>query len=289
MIQSRVKNFMFRVLCGFFIGISVVAPGVSGSIMAVMMGIYRDLINIVSNPFKNFKKNFFYLLPMGIGALISLVLFVTILSYSFDKYPVQSQFLFIGLIGGSLVEVVKQTRKVTFKRHYIIGIVIAFVIALAMGLLGNIESSLYVESVSLWYLFLVGGVAGVVSIVPGMSVSLILMLFGVYDFLLHTASRITSDIGHFFSVAIPVGIFFVIGMVAFSNLIKFVFNRYPGFAYSMVLGFMCGTLIAVLLPAIPKVTGGDWIMCGVLLILGLSISVGFQFLGKKFNADSHDT
>jgi len=280
---------MFRVLCGFFIGISVVAPGVSGSIMAVMMGIYRDLINIVSNPLKNFKKNFFYLLPMGIGALISLVLFVTILSYSFDKYPVQSQFLFVGLIGGSLVEVVKQTRKVTFKRHYLIGIVIAFVIALAMGLLGNIETSIYVESISLWYLCIVGGIAGLVSIVPGMSVSMILMLFGVYNYLLHTASGITSDIGHFFSVAIPVGIFFLIGMIAFSNLIKFVFNKYPGFAYSMVLGFMCGTLIAVLIQAVPQVAGINWIACCILLIIGLCVSVGFQLLGKKFNMDSHDT
>ena len=289
MIQSSVKNFLFRILCGFFLGISVVAPGVSGSIMAVMMGIYRDLINIASNPFKNFKKNFFYLLPMGIGGLISLVLFVMVLSYSFDKYPLQSQFLFIGLLGGGLVEVVKQTRKVTFKSHYIIGIVIAFLIALGMGLLGNFESTVSIESISIWYLCLVGGIAGIVSIVPGMSVSLILMLFGVYDYLLHTASGITSDIINFFSVAIPVGIFFLIGMIAFSNLIKFIFNKYPGFAYSMVFGFMCGTLIAILLPAVPKVTGADWITCAILFIIGLIVSVGFQFLGKKFNLEPVET
>lgn len=282
MIQNRLKSFMYRILCGFFIGISIVAPGVSGSIMAVMMGIYRDLINIISNPFKNFKKNFFYLVPMGIGAVISLILFVVILAYSFDKYPAQSGFLFMGLIAGSLIEVGKQMRKVKFKRHYIIGIAIAFLIAFGMGLIGDIENVAIAESYDLWFLCLVGGVAGIVSIVPGMSVSLILMLFGVYNYLLHTASGALDNFVHFISVAMPVGICFIIGMIVFSNLIKFVFNRYPGFAYSMVLGFMCGTLTAVF-PTIPPVTGLGWIMCGLMLIIGLSISAGLQILGSKFN------
>ena len=279
--QSSVKNFLFRILCGFFIGITIVAPGVSASIMAIMMGIYYDLIEIVSNPFKNLKKNIIYLIPMGIGAFISLVLFVILLDYSFERYPIQSQFMFIGLIAGSLVEVVKQTRKVSFKKHYAIGIVIAFAVALIMGLLGEYESTMNMESVGTWYLCLVGGVAGIISIVPGMSVSLILMLFGTYDYLLHAASGVTADTAHFLSAAIPVGIFFILGMIAFSNIIKFIFNRYPGFAYSMVFGFMCGTLLSIVLPVIPKIAGIDWIVCLLLLAVGASISVGFQVLGKK--------
>ena len=268
-------------LCGFFIGITIGAPGVSASIMAIMMGIYHELIEIVSNPFKNLKKNIIYLIPMGIGALISLALFVILLDYAFERYPLQSQFMFIGLIAGSLVEVVRQMGKVDFKRHYSVGFIIACVIAVIMGFLGDYESALNMESVSTWYLCLVGGVAGVISIVPGMSVSLILMLFGVYDYLLHAASGITADIAHFLSAAIPVGIFFILGMVAFSNLIKLIFNRYPGFAYSMVFGFMCGTLISIVLPVIPQIAGADWIACLILLVIGASISVGFQVLGKK--------
>ena len=69
MSKTKTNNFFYRMLCGAFLGISVIAPGISGSIMAVMMGIYDDLINIISNPFKNFKKNFFFILPMGIGAV----------------------------------------------------------------------------------------------------------------------------------------------------------------------------------------------------------------------------
>ena len=72
--RNKAGQFFYRMLCGAFLGISVIAPGISGSIMAVMMGIYDELISIISNPFKKFKANFTYLLPMGIGALGSILL-----------------------------------------------------------------------------------------------------------------------------------------------------------------------------------------------------------------------
>ena len=281
MTQSRVNHFLFLLLCGFFLGTSVVAPGVSGSIMAVMMGIYRDLINIASNPFKNFKQNFFYLLPMGIGALLSVILFVKVLSFTFQIYPLQSKFLFIGLIAGSLVEVFQQARKVSFKRRYLLGTLAALGIAVFMGLLGDSASTFAVQQVNIGYLCFVGVVSGLISIVPGMSVSLMLMLFGVYDYLLQTASGLPFNLPEFVLVAAPVGICFAIGMVLFSTIIKMVFDRYPGIAYFMVFGFMCGTIVALF----PKseVTVGTGFSCGLLLLIGLSISVAFQLLGKRWS------
>mgnify|MGYP003295400634 CR=1 FL=1 len=57
-----IKNFVYRMLCGFLLGTTIIAPGVSSSIMAVIMGIYNDLIEIVSAPFKNLKKNIIYVI-----------------------------------------------------------------------------------------------------------------------------------------------------------------------------------------------------------------------------------
>ena len=109
------KSFLYRVLCGFCLGISVFAPGISGSIMAIIMGIYDKLLDIVSNPFKNFKKNFVFLLPLGIGAAISLVLFILVFSYLFETYEKAVFMLFIGLIVGNLPMVYKEARKSRFK------------------------------------------------------------------------------------------------------------------------------------------------------------------------------
>ena len=131
------KNFFYRMLCGAFLGISVIAPGVSGSIMAVMLGIYDELIVIISNPFKNFKKNFFYLLPMVIGAGISMLLLLQGLRWLFDNYEVPAFLLFISLIAGSVPTVFGEAKRAGIKKIYFIGTVVALAIALTIGLLAK--------------------------------------------------------------------------------------------------------------------------------------------------------
>ena len=80
------KIFLFRILCGFCLGISVFAPGISGSVMAIILGIYESLLEIASNPFRDFKKNVKTLLPMGIGAGISFILFIALFSITISIF-----------------------------------------------------------------------------------------------------------------------------------------------------------------------------------------------------------
>ena len=278
-------NFFYRMLCGFFLGVSVIAPGVSGSVIAVMMGIYRDLINIISNPFKNFKKNFFYLLPMGLGAILSAVIFLRLLSFIFENYPIQSRVLFMGLVVGGLPAMFRQANEGEFKKQYLIGGIAAFVITGTVGLLARLGGgAAEMENISITYLCISGGVAGACSMVPGMSVSMVLMLFGVYDYLLKVASGFTSDIMYAASIVIPVGICFVIGMVLLSKLTKFVFEKYNHFAYFMVFGFMCGTLTAIFPSSMPETFVG-FLGCIIMFLAGLCISTLFQYLGKVFRVE----
>ena len=100
--KKGIKNFFYRMLCGAFLGISVIAPGISGSIMAVMMGIYDELITIISNPFKNFKKNVVYIIPMVIGAGAAVVLLIQGLDFLFENYTVPAYLLFMSLISRKL-------------------------------------------------------------------------------------------------------------------------------------------------------------------------------------------
>ncbi len=280
---QKIKNFLYRMLCGFFLGVSVIAPGVSGSVMAVMMGIYPDLINIISSPFRRFKRNFMYLLPMGIGAIISLAIFVKLFDFLFTAYPIQARILFMGLIAGGLPEIIKNARRVPFKKHYLIGIAGAFVAAAGVGLLARGGGSAMADP-ALFYICLAGGVAGACSMAPGMSVSMILMLFGVYDYLMKIASSFTSDLLGMLAVALPVGGCFIVGMVLFSKLSKFVFEKFPGLAYYMVFGFMCGTLTAVAPDSLPASVGGI-AGCVLMFALGLCVALLFVFLGRKFNSE----
>lgn len=270
----RRNNFFYRMLCGVFLGIAVIAPGVSGSVMAVMMGIYDELITIISNPLKNFKKNFIFLFPMGIGGVVSIVSLIQVLKFMFETYPIPSFLLFFGLIGGSLPTIFKEANENGFHKKYLVGIIAAFIFAAGIGLIARSKMTLNSGLNDSIYLPLSGGIAGMMSMVPGMSISMVLMTLGVYSKLLHAAA------GFQLMTIAPVGICFVLGMFLFSKITKFVFDKYHNFAYFMVFGFVLGTLIGIF-PGLPTDLL-NWILSLITISLGFYISTLFQKLGVKF-------
>ena len=291
---NTLKNFFYRMLCGAFLGISVIAPGISGSIMAVMMGIYDELITIISNPFKNFKKNIIYLLPMVIGAGASMVLLIQALDFLFENYTVPAYLLFMSLIAGSIPTVIGEAKEGKIKKTYFIGVGCALAFALSIGLLAKMDYVVAVDTTNTAssamriYLPICGAISGMMSMVPGMSVSMLLMMFSVYEPLLHLATSILSFENWFtpewFTSVITVGtvaLAFLVGMVLFSNITKRVFEKHRSLAFLMVLGFMSGSIISIF-PGLPK-DALNWILSIIAISIGGTISYIFKVLGKKFN------
>ena len=118
-----------------------------------------------------------------------------------------------------------------------------------------------------------GAIAGVMSMVPGMSVSMVLMTLRIYEPAANAASRFD------FATIVPVGLAFLVGMVLFSNLTKIVFTKYRSFACFMVAGFMTGSLISIF-PGLP-VEAVEWIMSAVAVATGVSVSVLFRYLSRR--------
>lgn len=285
-------------LCGAFLGISVIAPGISGSIMAVMMGMYNDLINVISNPFKNFKKNFFFLLPMGIGAVISMVALIKVLDFLFANYTVPAYLLFMSLILGSVPTVISEVKKEqkSVKPAYFIGTALAFAFALTIGLLAKSGTVIPIDTADVLstsmriYVPICTFVAGMMSMLPGMSISMLLMMFSVYEPLLGLANGMMSSdelfTGVWFTGMIAVGtavLSFLVGMVLFSNITKHIMDKHHSLGFLMVLGFMFGSIISIF-PGLPSGTL-NWLLSIAAVIAGVSISILFQFLGKKFNVE----
>ena len=282
-----VIKFLYRVLCGFFLGVSIVAPGFSGSIIAITMGIYQDLLRIISNPFKDFKKNVVYCVPLAIGAAISAVLFVLTFRYLFDAYPKATYLLFIGLIAGNLPIILAQVRKCGFQKRYLIGGTVAFAAALVLGVFTEgLQPATGQDALSVvWYIWVLGGIAGgVTALIPGMSVTMVLIVIGVYSPALITAEQLLRLN---FENFIPFAIFFagaVAGLVLSSRGIRYIFKKYPGFSNSMVLGFMTGALAGILIRSIQIVDASfSWQLGCIMLAAGLCVSMLFAVLGKTMN------
>ncbi|MCL2164280.1 MAG: DUF368 domain-containing protein [Oscillospiraceae bacterium] len=278
------KRFFYKVFCGFFLGLSVFAPGFSGSIIAIIMGIYHDLVRIASNPFKNLKQNIIFCLPLGIGTVISGVLFIIGFKYLFDTYEKATYFLFVGLITGNLPVIFTEVKKCGFQKRYLIGAIGAFSAALALSIFANgVGQSTAAEGLaaSLPILVFGGAAGGVTALIPGMSVSMVLIIFGVYNELIITANSLLHlD----FTYLVPFGIFCVCaltGLMLTSRGIKSVFEKFPGFANTMVFGFMAGSLIGVLVQSLQlNDSNFNWLLGGIMLTVGLGISMLFVILAR---------
>jgi len=282
---NAVKNFFFRIFCGFFLGLSVFAPGFSGSVLAIILGIYQDLVRIVSNPFKRLKQNILFCLPLGIGAAISAVLFVFAFKFLFETYEKATFLLMVGLITGNLPEIFTQVRKCGFKKRYLIGGACAFAAALALGILAvDMGQAAEGMTAGLPILAISGLAGGAVAFMPGMSVTMTLIIFGVYGQLLFAAeSFLRLD----FTYWLPFGLFglcALAGLVLASRGIKFVFEKHPGLANSMVFGFMAGSLIGILVQSLRLHDPSfSWLLGGVMLAAGLGVSMLFVLLGRRMD------
>jgi len=275
------KNFFYRIFCGFFLGLSIFAPGFSGSVIAIILGIYQDLVRIASNPFKRLKANILFCLPLGIGVVLSGVLFVFFFRLLFETYTKATYLLMTGLIAGNLPVLFTQVRKCGFKPRYLLGGVGAFAAAFAFCVFA-VDQTPGAETLSAGLLALSGLAGGAVAFMPGMSISTILIVMGVYGRLLFAAeSLLRLD----FTPLLPFALFCacaLLGLVLTSKGIKSVFERYPGLANSLVLGFMAGSLAGILVQSLRMQDEGfTWLLGGTMLAAGAGISALFVLLGKK--------
>jgi len=274
-------------VCGFFLGMSIFAPGFSGSLVAIAMGIYHEAVRIISNPFKQLKQNIMFCAPVGIGMVISAVLFVIAFRQLFDSYEKAMYLLFAGLIAGSVPIVFKEVRKAKFKLYHLAGAVGAFALAVAIGIFASDSGLMSGDTASMsdWPGLAIGGfAAGVTAWIPGMSLSTVLIILGVFSPLIYAAEALLrAD----FYYILPIGLFLVcvfVGLMSTAKGIKFVFEKYPGLANTTVLGFIFGSFVSISYQSHQIVdTNFTWLTGGIMLIVGFAVSVSFLLLGKVMN------
>ena len=293
------KQFFYRIFCGFTIGIALLGPGLSGSVMAIMMGIYEDILAIIANPFKNLKKNLKWIIPLGIGLAASFGMFAVVLSKLFSAFPLAAGLLFLGLVTGNLPAVFGDARLNGFRPVYAVPMALGFLLAFGFGAVRVILESTGSETIApdaLWYMAICGAVAGIISIVPGISIGTALLLFGVYDRLFENARGSVKEVmaiaglgdgaqGFSASAAMAVtGACFVIGMVLFSRIIKTAITRYKAPAYWTIFAFVCGSLGAIALNL--PINDTEFVLWHgiVALVLGVAIALGFIALSKRMRS-----
>lgn len=250
---------MIKNICkGMLIGIANIIPGVSGGTMAVSMGIYDRLISCISHPFKDFKNNLLFLIPIALGMGIAIIASAFGIDYLFEMFPLQTNLLFIGLIMGSLPVIYGNVKAVTMRIGHIMAAVIFFAVVVGMAMIngsGGGYVTLEPDITGVILLFLVGVLASATMVIPGVSGSMMLLLLGYYNPILDTIKAffvavLEIDFQTLLYTALllaPFGIGVLTGMVVIAKIIEVVFERYPAYAYWGIIGLLFGSPVAILM------------------------------------------
>lgn len=273
-----------NVLKGMLIGIANIIPGVSGGTMAVSMGIYDRLISCISHPFKDFKNNVLFLIPIALGMGLAIVASAFGIDYLFETFPLQTNLLFIGLILGSLPAIYKEVKGVTMRLGHIVAAILFFSLVVGMAMLNGANGSyvqLEINFISFIKLFLIGVLASATMVIPGVSGSMMLLLLGYYNPILDTIKEFFSaligfDFNGIFStvlILMPFGIGVLVGMVAIAKIIEVIFERFPYYAYWAIIGLLFASPVAILLVgSFFKITLVSVIMGIIAFIAGIFIA-----------------
>lgn len=230
-------KFLLQILQGALVGLGAVLPGISGGVLSVIFGIYKPLMELLSNPLRNFKTHVPRLFPYLLGYAVGFMGVANLLAYVLEKYPAPSVCLFIGLIGGMLPSLWKEAglqgrTKGSFISMFTSMIVI-FILLISLN-----ASSVTIMPSFIWYLFC-GFCLALSIIAPGMSFSTLLMPLGLY-------TPFVDGIGHLsMEVLIPGGIGGLITIIFLSRAINSLFDRYYSIAFHAIVGVVIAATIMI--------------------------------------------
>ena len=260
---------------GFFVGGTMMVPGVSGGSMAMILGIYNRLIESIATFRKNPAKNASFLIKFCIGAVFGIALFSRfIITPLLALFPLQVSYFFLGAVAGGVPMIYKTAGVKKFSLNAIIYPVIGII---AVLLLGIIPQGLFAPSdsfsLSNILLQMLGGVIIAIGLIlPGVSVSQLLLMLGLYSSVISALN--TFNLLPFLPMVVGV----LTGCLVSAKLMDKAMKKHPEPTYLIVFGFLLGSLTE-LFPGIPF--GMDIPICLLTFAAGFCFIFFLQLMENK--------
>lgn len=247
---------MMTIIGGFLMALADSVPGVSGGTIAFIMGFYDEFINSISLLLKGKKeerkKAFFFLLRVGIGWAAGMILAILILNSLFEKNIYLISSMFLGFVLAAIPIIVSEEKKCLKGKYYnliftLIGAALVVAITILKAKLNNGEGGeFHLTVASGVYLFVCGALAICAMVLPGISGSTLLLIFGVYTTVIGAVhSVLTFDLK-----ALPICFIFGFGVIAGAvgivGILKKCLSRFRSQTIYLVIGLMVGSLYAII-------------------------------------------
>lgn len=244
--------------------------GISSGVFCVIFGIYEKLVNSILNFFNDYRKNLRFLLPIIIGSIVGIIVFGNILKTLFNNFYIPTCFCIIGFIIGGVPNLLKQNTK-KLDLNSIIFLLFTFFLSLYLVVIENEAHSNLSYNLSFGNLILAGLFMSAGIVIPGVSSTVILMLFGIYESYLSAISSMNI------AILFPIAIGVIIGGFIFLKIIQFLLKHFAQYTYYAITGFTLGSIF-VLFPGFAY--GFQGIISIVLFIISTKLSYKMSLIKK---------
>ncbi|HDG9546739.1 DUF368 domain-containing protein [Staphylococcus aureus] len=266
-----------NILKGFAMGTSDLVPGVSGGTIALLLGIYNQFIASISGIFsRRFWPSFTFLIPIIIGMLLAMGSLSNLFNYLLSQHHIPTMFFFGGLIIGIIPYLLKISNyKTSFTtKHYmmvIAGIAILIVITLMNNGDKHAGETLTLSTGLIIKYFIAGMCASSAMLLPGISGSFMLLVFGVYGTVMLAISEVVKLNFTGLPILLAVGFGVLAGFIISSKIIQYFLTHHKLMTFALIIGFVVGSLFAVF-PGLPT-NIVMWFVSLVVFIIGFIVSL----------------
>jgi putative membrane protein len=290
-LKKGIKHYIRTFWVGGAMGVANIIPGVSGGTLAVVFGIYEELMQALGNfvtDRENRRKYITFLAVLFSGSIVAILGLAPVLNWAFKNHPLPTVYFFIGLIVGSIPVVLKSHNEMQLKASRLISFLIGLGIVIFLSIIQSDSSSsqtafdpLQFQLTDYLYYAFCGIISASAMIIPGVSGSFILLLLGIYWNILGSLSGIstiflsdgfTEEMIVRFSLLGSLGIGIVIGILVISRIMSWALKHYPANTMYAILGLIIGSLYQIY-------PGYEFNMSGfvavITLVIGFVISLKF--------------
>lgn len=294
--MKKIKDILINLFNGFCMALADSVPGVSGGTVAFILGFYDKFISSIDDLFRGKweerKEAFIYLVKVGIGWVVGFLLAASLLASLFNTRIYEMSSLFLGFIIFAIPLVIKEELNVVKGKYKnllftVLGVAIVIGITLANQ---NLNINMDLQSLNIGtivYLFIVAMVAISAMILPGISGSTILLIFGIY---IPIMNNIKAFLHLDFSVLptlIAFGLGLVVGIMIFARVARKCLEKHRSQTVYTILGLMLGSIYSIILG--PTTLEEPQAMMTfsnfkiLFFILGGAIIIGLEYVKKLIN------
>ncbi|MBU0993871.1 MAG: DUF368 domain-containing protein [Proteobacteria bacterium] len=241
------KDSIILFIKGLCMGTADIIPGVSGGTIALITGIYADLLLAIKSANTEFLKyllkldfkgalsvihiRFLVSLLSGIG--IAIISLAHLMNYLLKNHPVPTWALFLGLISASILVIGKQIQHWPGEGGF------SFIAGAFSGffIVGMIPVS---TPEALWFIFLSGMIAICAMILPGISGAFLLLILGKYEFVTGALKNLLDFTNLSIIFAFLCGC--LVGITGFSRILSWLLEKYHNATIAFLTGLMFGSM-----------------------------------------------